>query len=316
MVNYNTENNINFYDELFKSLDDDTDDENIDTLCQITGTPLIDNFVTLECKHKFNYHALYTEIYRQKFVFKTYDYGSLSHDAKYKLRENNIDYYIRCPYCRNIQFTLLPYYEGLHFEKKYGINSIERPLSYKSEYPIKKYNDNYSFSKYGVFFTKGTKCCTDIINCNNMFVSLIPNTELSYCQFHYKKGLKQYKTHKIKEALAEKQKQKEEILNHRKKIFDEKNKERLEKGLPLLKNLPSIKKMVLTPLINVENIVLSGENIVPYIPTVDEETPETINNTVLQSNLCIAILKTGQNKGKQCSCKKVDGIDYCKRHKQ
>ena len=70
MSKYTIEGNINFQEELYKLLDEDSDDE--DNLCQITGLKLDDKFVTLECKHKFNYKALYTEIYKQKFEFKTY----------------------------------------------------------------------------------------------------------------------------------------------------------------------------------------------------------------------------------------------------
>ena len=65
------EGNINFYDELYKTLNEDSDDEN--NLCQITGLPLETNAITLECKHKFNYEPLYKEIYKQKYVFKTYE---------------------------------------------------------------------------------------------------------------------------------------------------------------------------------------------------------------------------------------------------
>ena len=45
---------INFNEELKKmiEMDDVDDDENN---CKISGSPLIDNCVTLECNHKFNY---------------------------------------------------------------------------------------------------------------------------------------------------------------------------------------------------------------------------------------------------------------------
>ena len=57
-----------FYEELYKSLDTN-DDNNSNEVCQITGMPLIDKYVTLECGHKFNYDAIYTEIHKQKFIF-------------------------------------------------------------------------------------------------------------------------------------------------------------------------------------------------------------------------------------------------------
>ena len=76
MSNYIIEGNINFQEELYKLLDEPSDDEN--ELCQITSLPLKDNFVTLECKHHFNYEALYKEINRQKYYFRTYDVKTLS----------------------------------------------------------------------------------------------------------------------------------------------------------------------------------------------------------------------------------------------
>lgn len=42
MTTYISENNINFYQELFKGLDE-TDDDDDTNLCQITGLPLTTN---------------------------------------------------------------------------------------------------------------------------------------------------------------------------------------------------------------------------------------------------------------------------------
>jgi hypothetical protein len=53
MLKYRIEGNINFQDELYKLLDIESDDE--DKLCQITGMPLTDKHVILECNHHFNY---------------------------------------------------------------------------------------------------------------------------------------------------------------------------------------------------------------------------------------------------------------------
>ena len=83
MSKYTIEGNINFYDELYKSLDSSDDEIKCDdenkgddeikgdheitgnyemNECQITGLPLGDKSVTLECKHNFNYIPLYREI--------------------------------------------------------------------------------------------------------------------------------------------------------------------------------------------------------------------------------------------------------------
>ena len=39
-----------------------------------------------------------------------------------------LDYFIKCPYCRSIQFTILPYHEELALEQKYGVNSLDKKL--------------------------------------------------------------------------------------------------------------------------------------------------------------------------------------------
>jgi hypothetical protein len=63
-MKYNVENNIDFYKELYNSLDhatgtNDNNEENTE-LCLITNVPLKDNFVKLKCGHKFNYEAIFS----------------------------------------------------------------------------------------------------------------------------------------------------------------------------------------------------------------------------------------------------------------
>ena len=178
-----TEEKNNFHTELYKSLDEESDDEN--DLCQITLLPLKDKYVTLECNHRFNYEALYNEIYKQKYIFTRYNEVFSKDDLK-KIGNNKC--FIRCPYCRNIQLNLLPYYHNLGLKKKYGINSLEEENSL-----------NKLIYKIG-------KCCgTNELgnNCLKLHVYNIPNSQLFYCKNH----LKQYKKEKI---LIEKIEQKEE----------------------------------------------------------------------------------------------------------
>jgi hypothetical protein len=339
MLKYKIEGDLNFYDALFKSLDNnDTDDE--ENVCQITGLPLINNYVTLECNHKFNYNALYTEVCRQKFVFKTYDFISLSNVDKHRFKDSKLDYFIKCPYCRCIQFTLLPYYEELGLEKKYGVNSLDISLHDKTSILCSNSgtyygSDDYTFFQYGVLFKKG-QCCFNnsqindidkpindidkpindidkpsdkptIYKCYYKYVANIPNTDVSYCKFHYMKKFKEYKNAQKEKEKDEKKKQKESILNERQKILDEKNSERLAKGLPLLKRLPIIKKNGES----IENIVSNAEPISQYVPDNDTKK-EKIDNDKQPG--CISVLKTGPNKGEQCGCKKINELGFCKRH--
>jgi hypothetical protein len=311
MSKYTIEGNINFYDELFKSLDDiDSDDDT--TLCQITSLPLVDKSVTLECSHHFNYDALYREICRQKFYFKTYDVITLTKTEKQKFNDSALDYFIKCPYCRSIQFTILPYYEELALEKKYGINSLDKSLPnslliYNDCGPYYG-SDNYIFNMYGQLFKKG-QCCSTL--CQTKYVAAIPGTTTLYCKLHYRNAIKLHKVSLKNLALADKNKQKEDkleemkkiiderkkIIDERKKIFDERNAERATKGLPPLKRLPIIKKKL-------ENEIQESQPIGQYVPDVDEQVKTG----------CTTILKSGPNKGTQCCCKTVNENGICKRH--
>jgi len=319
MTKYNIEGNINFYDELFKSLDD-SDDEDDTNLCQITGLPLIDKAVTLECNHHFNYDSLYKEICRQKFDFKTYEICHLSRKEQLKFIETKLDYYIKCPYCRNMQFTILPYYEELGLAKKYGINSLDNTLPdtilLKNNVYSHYGSDDYTFYAYGVTFKKG-QCCNSLVDikCSTKYVANITGSDLLYCKYHYKSGLKKFKLSIKNKAIEERNKlktevvkQKQDILNERHKLWDEKNKERHSKGLPSLKRLPTLKSKS-----KIENVVQQAPIIGQYVPDTDD-----VVDTNIASNeditLCKIILKTGPNKGNECGLKSVDKNGICKRH--
>lgn len=309
MPKYTIEGNINFQEELYKLLDEDSDDE--DTLCQITGLPLKDRSVSLECNHHFNYDSLYKEIYKQKFDFKTYEPHSLTKKDFQKFNNSNLDYFIRCPYCRNIQFTILPYYEDLDLEKVYGINSLDKSLktapspnnTHSSNYIMKSYygDKDYTFNMYGTTFKWG-QCCQKLSSvskslCSHKYIANVPGTDLLYCKIHYRAGVKNHKMALKQEANTAKlviKKEKEDKLNERKKLFEERNAERVAKGLPPLKRMPVIKKKV-------ENIVEQQNN------TIQQYIPE-------EENGCNAVLKSGHNKGKLCGCKKIEANGLCKRH--
>lgn len=306
MSKYTIEGNINFQEELFKLLDEDS--ENEDELCQITGLPLQEHHVILECKHHFNYKALYNEIYKQKYEFESYNPLTLPKKDLLKFCKTDFDFFIKCPYCRNIQFTVLPYHKELGLTEIYGINSLDNtlPNTLIMRKPTNTLNVinhtkpvNYVFKMYGTFFKLG-KCHR--INsfgdkCTHKYVSIIPKTTLYYCKYHYKDCLAKYKMSekkKIIDARLAVKKEKENKLNERHKLLYDKNAEREAKGLPPLKRLHVLKK-------NVENIV-EQHNISTqqYFP--DEEEG------------CKALLKSGANKGNQCGCKKIGANGLCKRH--
>ena len=122
MTNYIIEN-IDFYKELnnIDNLNDSTYEEDSDNICLISREKLLHPYVTLPCKHKFNYDSIVDEIYEQKLKRNRLEVTRLS----------NIQ--IKCPYCRTIHNTLLPCFESNYVKEKYGstkIKWVNSPISY------------------------------------------------------------------------------------------------------------------------------------------------------------------------------------------
>jgi hypothetical protein len=115
MTKYKIEGGVDFFSELYKSLDDDDDDkDNEDNLCLISNLPLVDKYFKMDCGHKFNYIPLFLDTKNHKQKFNGME-GSSS-------RLSNIE--IRCPYCRKKHKGVLPYYEELGLPKIEGVNNI------------------------------------------------------------------------------------------------------------------------------------------------------------------------------------------------
>lgn len=108
MIVLSHQENQKFNDELMNliSMDCDSDDDDV---CLIDGMELEDDYITLSCKHKFNYLSLLHEIIsqKQKNYLETQYIGS---------------YEIKCPYCRHVHKGVLPYKEDLYPLKKTGVN--------------------------------------------------------------------------------------------------------------------------------------------------------------------------------------------------
>ena len=321
-TNYIIEGNISFYDELYKSLDDSDDEK--DNVCQISGESLTEQSVTMECGHKFNYIPLYKEIYNQKYIFNTYTIESLNNKNKQKFQIENKQYYIKCPYCRDIQFTILPYYEELGLSKVYGLNSLDFSLPNK-----KLIHTSYGFNHCGKFFINIGKPCSHT-NCNSLNVANITGTELNYCVTHWREGNKQYKQQENQKKLEEKkqqiqkkleekkqqiQKKLEEKKQEKQQLLEVKNSERIAKGLkPLAPRNPRINKIVINNNSNnVENTVIGEVNINTYVPEEQEQSVK-INKNVSEELLCKGIISYGPNKGKQCRLKHLENKLYCFRH--
>jgi hypothetical protein len=307
MNKYIIEGGIDFYEELYKSLDieetnEKTEEDN--NLCLITNQPLVDKFVNLNCGHKFNYVALFLDLKNHKQKF-----NGMEGSNKLSIHE------IRCPYCRTKQQGVLPYYEELGFPKINGVNDInllttvnKNSYSYKpcefilennlydpsGDNPV-EYNTiacvgNCKFIKC---FLTGTQINT--VNGKNI------GDEKHYCWIHkkiiiqkHKKEIKDKQKLDIKKAKeVEKQKAKDEA----KKAKDEAKKAKEEAKEKAKKEKEDTKKTKKKPNIETENVVIGETNII-----------EVKGNTG-----CIEILKSGQNKGKPCGCKIILD-ELCNRH--
>lgn len=134
MINYVTEDNINFYNELKKSLENDAINNennaiNNDGKCLISHELLDNTYIKLPCKHSFNYIPLYKDVYNQKICFNKLEIV--------KLKENQM----KCPYCRTVINYILPYnysipnimkVKGVNFPVKWGLYSYICKYTFKS----------------------------------------------------------------------------------------------------------------------------------------------------------------------------------------
>ena len=279
MNKYNIEGGINFFDELYKSLD--IEDNNLleedNNVCLITNEALISNFVELTCGHKFNYLPLYYDIKNHKQKF-----NNLEGNAT-RLHNNEI----RCPYCRNKHIGVLPYYEELGLDKINGVNYINPNYSQyqylykKCEYltPIINETNEINEPKFYTCNASGIQ----INYKNGILVGENYGDEKYYCWHHRTQMIKKYKTKLKQDAKNAKLEIKLKAKND--KLLA---KEELKNAKLLAKKEKEEKKM------STENVILG-------------------TNVILNCETCSNILKTGPNKGQQCNSK-ILSDSLCKRH--
>lgn len=277
-MKYTIEGNFNFYEELYKSLDDSSNNNNDDDKCLITNEPLIENYVTLECKHKFNYDALYKEIYSQKCTLRLYTVQNLSPNMYTIYKKSGKDYFIKCPYCRNIQFELLPDLNQDKYPKVYGINTYDKSYIRVEDGNAK----GYKYKGYFYNMSKANKCVHD--GCVSTICAFNDKFKFFCCSTHMPLQVSKRKLELKLQAKETKMKIKEE----KEKIKQEKIKIKEEK----IKN----KK-------HVNTVIATNSEITEYIPSEEK----------ILTYICSAILKTGLNKGHPCgSTIFCEGL--CKRH--
>ena len=324
MNKYKIEGNIDFFAELYKSLDEEDNIDDDTNKCLITNQPLTDNFVQLQCGHKFNYVPLFLDVKNHKQKFNNLE-GNATH-----LEMNEI----RCPYCRHKHPGVLPYYEECGYGKINGVNDFNPNIkgskyqgyNYKQcEYltlnphydasgnkPMETAQGNAGNVKFFVCYLSGTPIT------NSQVAEL--NNGKCYCYKHKNAIVKEHNK-KMKEIeiaekkaqkLLEKAKAKEEKESAKKALQEEKAKAKAEK------KLNKGKKMVTIHLTSEENVVISDKPLGDLGATdVNNATDVSVKplgeiNTILLPG-CVEVLKSGANKGIPCGCKIVKD-NLCKRH--
>lgn len=299
MNKYIIEGGIDFYEELYKSLDiEDTNEktEEDENLCLITNQPLVEKFIQLNCGHKFNYIPLFLDLKNHKQKFN----GMEGTASKLTIDE------IRCPYCRTKQKGVLPYYEELGFPKINGVNHINPFTSSKSaSFKTCEFislntlydpsgNNPTDFNSNNTGNCKFIKCFHTGTNLGYISENYVDDKH--YCWQHKKEMIKKYKKEikdnqkaQAKKAKDEEKQKAKEEAKKAKEDTKEKAKKEKEEAKKASKN---------KPIIETENVVVGENNIVI----------DLTGNTG-----CIEILKSGQNKGKPCGCKIILD-DLCNRH--
>ena len=298
MNKYNIEGNIDFYAELYKSLDiedDKTEDDN--NKCLISNKELTTYYVEMKCGHKFNYIPLYNDLVNHK-----QKYNGMERQGRLNVNQ------IRCPYCRKKQDELLPFHEELGVKKTHGVNFYDPTIkntthsslynnSAKCSYQMVSPNfdatkpeseTNKKFYPCGGYYATQIK----VYNSLNPSQPITYNDYNCYCYSHKKLMIKQYKAQeKEKEKIAKKQ-------------AKELEKASIKEAKEKLKLIQKAEKQKLKEEIKKSNKKIEAENVV-LGPSIINNHYETVG--------CIQILKTGLNKGKICGCK-VFSENMCKRH--
>jgi hypothetical protein len=156
-MKYIIEGDIDFYSELNNSGEINTIISPTENVCLISKESLNDNFITLPCKHTFNYIPLYKEIILQKISGNSLETSRLS------------PYQIRCPYCRLIVNNLLPYIPLNNVEK---ITCVNYPLN-----KCMKHLDCEQKLKNGYFCSKSAYKINGKIYCEQHWVKIKEKNE-------------------------------------------------------------------------------------------------------------------------------------------
>jgi hypothetical protein len=287
MPNYKIEGDVKFYEELYKSLDEKEENNISDNICLITNNPLEENCVILSCNHKFNYDAIYNDVY--------------NHKKKYNSMERNIikNRQIRCPYCRTVQNHLLPERQG--YKNVHGVNYFDETLE--------KPNTLYCVYSKGACNYKCADGTGEQSDCSNKYVKKLDIDGKTYCSCHY--SIIFCKFLKEKKEKEKKEKEEKKALELLEKIKAKQEKQKAKEEEKMKKEEEKMKKVAE----KIKNKVwkCSGRKV---IKTDNSDNKNVVISSVSSSSSqigCCQILKTGKNKGNQCGCK-IFQQGLCSRH--
>jgi hypothetical protein len=326
MKKYSVEGGIDFFTELYKSLDDEdnnhkTDEDN--NKCLITNQVLTDKFIEMSCGHKFNYLPLYYDMLNHKNKFNNLE-GSAT-----RLKRNEI----RCPYCRKRQTGLLPYYEELNLPKSCGVNYIEH--NYDPDTDFVPSSNQYKKCEHlspNIYFNAYSQNISEVYNDNLVLEDCkflkckFMGTQINYgntggnygddkfyCWTHKKIVINAYKKAQLDKIKEEKKQLKLKEREELKKAKDEakqKEKEELKKAKDeLKKSSKTVKKIKL----NIDENIIIGVLSVSVKSEAESEKSVKSEASVNQVLLCQEILKSGKNNGTICG-NKIFENNVCKRH--
>jgi len=178
-----------------KTVNSQQEDDDIKK-CLITNEKLTEGYVTMLCNHSFNYIPLFNDLFHHK---------KMLYLETQMLKTNEI----RCPYCRNKQSVLLPYYECMGVPKITGINYFKRVGTFVGNCEYEQLKKNiaskqwYSSVKTQLFDESDPNSI-----CSNI-VSVLKEDDKCYCNDHKKKAKSLYYKSKKYEEKNKLQKQKQ-----------------------------------------------------------------------------------------------------------
>jgi len=314
---------IDFYAELNKSdAEFDNGDASLAAVvgeCMITQLPLQEDSITLECGHRFNYDAIFNDIYNHKKRFRELETSRPK------------DHQLRCPYCRNIQNHLLPHYPGKR--KVRGVNTLEVLSTKQCIHMQTPSTFWYHYKK----FAKGY-CCHEVANIADLtahseVVLACPDTmvlyndidERVYCKTHFKQHITQVFNDNVAVAKKEIAGKKREIaaIVRQEKALAKKKAGLVEKQDIIQKTIVGLQSWHMGKMFLVqtssntsapENVVVSSSITIPTVGAAGApgSAPGPGTDHVKPVNRCMAI--TIRNKT-QCANKAVKGGIYCTPHK-